>query len=123
MSLPWLGDITVSVPGSLYWAWSWGGGSRDDAGGAPGRDGDDGVVVRFPHGGRPLGGEGPDDDPAVGVAGQEARVGAEEVHGVDRGVVAAEDVDWLGGGVGGGGFGFGGRGGGGWWGHGGGGGG
>lgn len=84
-----------------------GGGSRDDAGGAPGRDGDDGVGVRFPHGGRPLGGQGPDDDPAVGVAGQEARVGAEEVHGVDLGVVAAEDVDWLGGWEGGGG----------WWGH------
>ncbi len=92
------------------------GGSRDEAVGAPERDGDDGVVVRFPDGGGPLGGEGPEDDPAVAVAGEQARVGAEEGHGVDLGVVAAEDVDWLGGGSGGG-SGFGARGGSGWWGH------
>lgn len=43
--------------------------SRDDAAGTPGRDGDDGVVVGFPDGGGPLGGQGPEDDPAVCVAG------------------------------------------------------
>lgn len=43
--------------------------SRDDAAGAPGRNSHDGVVVRFPDGGGPLGGEGPEDDPAVCVAG------------------------------------------------------
>lgn len=55
---------------------------------------EDGGRVGTPDGCWPLGGEIPQDNPAVAVARQQARVAADEAHSVDRGSMAAEDVDW-----------------------------
>lgn len=67
---------------------------------APFGGGEDGSVVGPPHSQRPLCVELPADQPAVGIAGQQARVVAQKLDAVDAGSVAAEDVAGLGWGAG-----------------------
>ena len=52
--------------------------------------------VGTPHGYGAFGRDVPVDDPAVGIAGEETVVGVVEVHSVDLGRMAAEDIGWLG---------------------------
>jgi hypothetical protein len=64
---------------------------------APFGGGEDGSIVRPPHGQRALCVEPPVHQPAVRVARQQARVAAQKLDAVDVGRVAAEDVAGLGG--------------------------
>lgn len=57
--------------------------------------------MRFPDRDGPFHGQVPEHDPAVGIAGEETQVPAQEVDAVDLGGVASEDVGWLGWGEGG----------------------
>lgn len=52
--------------------------------------------MRFPDSHRTLDRQGPQDNPAIGVAGQESQVLAKEEYRVDLCRVASENIRWLG---------------------------
>lgn len=64
---------------------------------APFGGAEDGSVVGLPHSQWAFCVEPPKDQPAIGVASQQARVAAQKRDAVDVGSVAAEDVGGLGG--------------------------